>query len=235
MDKKLSFIAMTSRKKAIGFDLDYTLWDQDFFALTFFEEIAEDVSRRLGLTETDVLAAFNNALLRLTLFHPNLYDEALRHLGVCDPELVAELVSRYHKHRPLLEVYPGAYDLLKYLKSNGYRLFLITDGNSETQRYKVDALKIGHYFEYMVFTGDYPKEMRKPHPFSFIHILEKMEMIPDECVYIGDNPQCDFEGPKSLGIMTIGVLTGPYAQLKVPIKQTPDFQIDQLEMLRQIL
>jgi putative hydrolase of the HAD superfamily len=226
---------MNSGKRAIGFDLDYTLWDQDVFAHSFFDAIAEDVGFRLGLTSSAVATAFKSALNRLTLYHPRLYDEALKDLGSSDQNLVAELVERYHNHRPAIRLYPSAEETLAYLKASGYRLFLVTDGYSETQKYKVDALGIGPYFEIVIFTGDYPRELRKPNPFLFSLVAERMGLEPEECIYIGDNPQCDFEGPKRIGMQTIGVSTGPFVGFQVHSHQAPDLRIGQLAELRHIL
>ena len=139
---------------AVGFDLDYTLWDNGAFPRTFFDGIAGELGKRLHRTPAEVAGALHGVLERCTLHHPRLFGAALEELGVLDPDLEGELVERYRAHRPALELYPGALELLRWLRSAGYRLFLVTDGHWETQRYKVEALGLGLSFEAMVFTDE---------------------------------------------------------------------------------
>jgi FMN phosphatase YigB (HAD superfamily) len=35
-----------------------------------------------------------------------------------------------------------------------------------------------------------------------------------QCVFVGDNPERDVSGPRSLGMLTIGVDTGPFARMQ---------------------
>jgi len=216
---------------AVGFDLDYTLWNQDDFANSFFEAIAGEFGRRLGRGRSQVVGACQGALRRLTLAHPALFDEVLHQLGAWDPRLVAELVDRYHQHRPPALPYPGVEDTLSRLKRSGFKLFLVTDGHGGTQRHKVEALGLGPWFDQMVFTGDFPSHRRKPDPFPFQLACGRLGVIPGRCVYVGDNPACDFQGPRRLGMLTIGVSTGPFAGLEAAPGHSPHLRIGQLDQL----
>ena len=226
---------MDLRLDAVGFDLDYTLWDQDAFARSFFDAIATDFGRRLGWGRGRVLRACHEALERLTPAHPRLFDHVLHQLGAWDPRLVAELVQRYHRHRPAAEPYPGAPGLLRRLRAAGFKLFLVTDGHGPTQRHKVEALGLGPSFDQMVFTGDFAERLHKPSPFPFQLACGRLGLAPDRCVYVGDNPACDFQGPKSLGMLTIGVATGPFAGTAAAPEQAPHLRVDALEELAGLL
>lgn len=219
---------MGARLEAVGFDLDYTLWDQDAFADTFFRAIARDVGGRLGCGAARVARAFREARMRLTLGHPRLFDQALLGLGVEDPVLVAELVERYHRHRPPMVPYPGAREVLGDLAARGVALFLVTDGHSDTQRYKVEALGIGGPFGARVFTGDLPPALRKPSPFPFLLACRRLGVAPRACAYVGDHPLLDIQGPRNLGMLAIGVPTGPFAALPGP---RPDLRLGDLREL----
>ena len=204
---------------AVGFDLDYTLWDPDAFASSFFEAIAGELGSRLGCARSAVAAALHGAHARLTLGHPRLFDAALRELGAWQSELVVELVRRYHAHRPPAQAYPGVEPLLDRLLAAGYPLFLVTDGHGPTQRHKLQALGLGRHFRQQVFTGDFPAELCKPSCFPFLYACARLELAPSCCLYVGDNPLCDFLGPRKLGMHTAGVSTGPFAGLVVPADQ----------------
>jgi len=228
MDQRLDAV------QAVGFDLDYTLWDQDAFARSFFDAIAGEFGRRLGWGRDQLARTCHAALDRLTLAHPFLFDHILHQLGAWDPRLVAELVERYHRHRPPAEPYPGAERTLRQLREAGLRLFLVTDGPGATQRHKVEALGLRPWFDQMVFTGDFPEPCRKPAPFPFQLACGRLGVTPGRCVYVGDNPACDFAGPRRLGMLTVGVSTGPYAAMDAP-EDPPQLRIGPLEELVDLL
>ena len=217
---------------AVGFDLDYTLWDQDPFASSFFEGIAGELGARLGCGRAR--AARHGAHGRLTLGHPRLYDMALAELGVSDRFLVAELVARYHRHRPPIQAYPGAAALLARL-GRAYPLFLVSDGHPETQRYKLAALGLAAHFPLAVFTGDFQPALRKPSCFPFLYACARLGLEPARCAYVGDNPRCDFQGPGRLGMLTVGVATGPFAGLPVSAELAPKHRIKELLQLEALL
>jgi len=219
---------MDLRLDAVGFDLDYTLWDQDAFARSFFDTIAGELGRRLGWSREQVCRVGQDTLHRLTLAHPRLFDHVLHQLGAWDPRLVAELVRRYHRHRPPAQPYPGALWTLGRLREAGFRLFLVTDGDGPTQRHKVAALGLEGWFEQMVFTGEFAPWLHKPSPFPFQLACGRLGLAPCRCAYVGDNPACDFQGPRGLGMLTFGVGTGPFAGLPAAPEQTPHLRLGAL-------
>ena len=220
---------------AAGFDLDYTLWDQEAFSASFFGAIAWELGGRLGCGGARVERTFKETLRQLTLGHPRVFDEALRRMGVEDPGLVAELVDRYHRHRPPLRLYPGVRRTLATLRGRGLRLFLVTDGKSDTQRYKVESLELAPCFDELVYTGDFPPILHKPSAFPFLLACRKLGVRPERCAYVGDNPLCDFEAPRRLGMLTIGVPTGPFAKRAVPPGQAPELRVEAFEDLGALL
>ncbi len=220
---------------AVGFDLDYTLWDQDAFFVSFIAAAAEEYGRRLGCGRRRFAQVCAGALGRLTPAHPALFDQALHQLGAWDPRLVAELVARFRDHRPPAQPYPGADRTLRLLREAGFRLFLVSDGHVPSQRHKVATLGLAHRFDHLVFTGDLPGHRRKPSPYPFLLACARLEVAPDRCLYVGDHPALDFPGPRSLGMLTAGVPTGPFAGSAVPPEPRPDFQLAALEDLLGLL
>lgn len=216
---------------AVGFDLDYTLWDQADFYRTFFQAQAEAFGRRLGCGPRRFLQAGASALDQLTPAHPGLFDRVLAQLGAWQPGLVTELVDRYHRHRPPMAPYPGALELLERLRAGGWRLFLVTDGYAPTQRHKVAALGLAPCFEALVFTGELPEGQQKPSPAPFRLACDRLGLAPNRCLYVGDHPALDVPGPRSLGMLTVGVATGPFARREPIPDLTPDLRLAALEEL----
>jgi putative hydrolase of the HAD superfamily len=217
--------------RAVGFDLDYTLWDQAEFFRSFFQELAGSFGRRLGCGPRRFVQAGSEALDQLTPAHGGLFDRQLAQLGVWQPRLVAELVDRFHRHRPPMAPYPGAREALERLRAGGWRLFLVTDGHAPTQRHKVGALGLAPCFDLAVFTGDLPDGWQKPSPEPFRLACEGLGLDPGRCLYVGDHPALDVPGPRRLGMVTAGVATGPFARREPPPHLAPDLRLAALEDL----
>jgi len=49
----------------------------------------------------------------------------------------------------------------------------------------------------------YAAGWRKPDPRVFHYLLEKMGEDPENCIFIGDDPRWDVEGPKAVGMKTL--------------------------------
>ena len=94
---------------------------------------------------------------------------------------------------------------------------------------------LGPCFDQMVFTGDFARNLHKPSPFPFQLACGRLGVPPARCAYVGDNPACDFKGPRSLGMLTVGVGTGPFARLAAAQGQAPHLRVDLLEDLTGLL
>ncbi len=220
---------------AVGFDLDYTLWNQDSFFATFFDGAAGAFGRRLGCGPRRFRQACAEALEQLTPAHPALFDRVLHQLGAWDPRLVGELVDRFHRHRPSAAPYPGVPRVLGQLREAGLRLFLVTDGHSPTQRHKVAALGLQDRFDALVFTGDLPAAQRKPSAAPFRLASERLGVPPARCLFVGDHPDGDFPGPKHLGMLTAQVDTGPFARRGTSPEAAPHLRLAALDDLVDLL
>ena len=223
------------RIRGVGFDLDYTLWDQDAFFTTFFRAVAGEFGRRLGCGPGGFVRAGDAALAQLTPAHPRLFDRILAQVGAWQPRLVAELVDLYRRHRPAMAPYPGARPTLDRLRAGGYRLFLVTDGHAPTQRYKVEALGLAPCFDALVYTGELPDEQQKPSPEPFRLACRQLDLRAEHCLYVGDRPATDVPGARSLGMVTAGVATGPFARSSASQGPAPHLRLDALEDLADLL
>jgi FMN phosphatase YigB (HAD superfamily) len=61
--------------------------------------------------------------------------------------------------------------------------------------------------------------------------LKKLDVVPSETFYVGDNPLVDFEGAKKAGMKTIRILRGEFK--KFPKNMYIDFEVkDLIEVLK---
>ena len=112
------------------------------------------------------------------------------------------MIFEYRFHFPEIELSIGALDLLKELKERKAIIGLITDGRSKSQRNKIKALKIEHFFDHILISEEFGSE--KPDDRNFQFHIEKF--AANEYIYIGDNFKKDFVTPNELGWLTIGLL-----------------------------
>lgn len=84
-----------------------------------------------------------------------------------------------------------------------YRLALITNGPSWTQRAKIEQLQLHRWFEYMVVSGEFGVD--KPDPQIFAHVLDTLQIPASQAVMIGDNPDADMRGAHAVGMSTIWI------------------------------
>jgi putative hydrolase of the HAD superfamily len=215
---------------AIGFDLDYTLWDPDECRGAGLRTLAQSLTAGSGLDPVLVRTALGRAMDRLTPQHPRLLGAVLEDLGIGDPRAEQELAARYRNSQPL-RLYPGTLSALEWFKRAGFRLFLVADGPRQVVRHQVRVLGLGPWFEAMVFTDELPGHHPKPSPVPFAIAAARLGVAPARCLYVGDDPARDFEGARKLGMRTLGVATGPFARLAVAPHQEPDQRIGCLREL----
>lgn len=96
------------------------------------------------------------------------------------------------------------YDLYKYALLRKKRIILASD--MYLPRYAIEQLlAVGGVdkFDRMYLSNELKKTKREGHLFK--HILDELELRPEQLVHIGDNPKGDISVPASLGIKTIHV------------------------------
>ena len=130
--------------------------------------------------------------------------KALNGLGVVDKKLAEELSDSYSKIRETsVTPFPGAIETVKRLGDDGIGLALITNGNKEAQRSKIDRFGLGPLFNYILVEGEFG--VGKPDQRVYRHALEQLDASAAETWMVGDNLEWDVGGPQKLGITGIWV------------------------------
>ena len=160
--------------KLIAFDFDGTLADSVDFCLGVFDLVFEKHLGKNAPTREDIYQNFG-------MNEPGV----IRHyMGDINPEAEADF---YRWHRELHsemcpETFPGIIDFLKFLKSKGVRLTILTGRSETTCKISMDFLKLNEYFE-SVQNGspernDKAAQLRK--------LLVEYNLEPEELAYVGD-------------------------------------------------
>ena len=210
-------------KRVVCFDLDDTLYPEiEFVRSAFFELSGEDE----GLTRQMLLwrEQGENVFERLNrILHRNI--------------AIEDYLSRYRSHKPRIQLSEETTEVLRRLCSMDMVLGLITDGRSQTQRLKIQALGLDAFFppENIVISEESGFDKTSPDNFAFF-----MHRYPqaEQYYYIGDNPDKDFRMPKSLGWKTMMLMDNGvniHPQKEVSKEYAPDVILDSLSQLFQYL
>ncbi len=101
--------------------------------------------------------------------------------------------------------YPLVPQTLKVLKTQGYRLVIITNKPFDFIAPILEGLQLGELFEYFI-GGDSLTE-KKPNPLPLLHICEKLDVSVEQCVMIGDSKN-DILAANTCGMQSVGVTYG---------------------------
>ena len=125
---------------------------------------------------------------------------------------------------------PGAEEALQAL-SKKYKLYLASNGNTDTQRSRIALAGIEKYFEAIFISGEVG--VNKPDKGFFDHCFAKMEGFdPQKALIVGDSLSSDILGGKNAGISTCWVNPGHKV---APPELQPDYQIESLTQLEALL
>lgn len=173
----------------VAFDLDDTLFREWDYVRSGYRAVGRAVAERTGADAEQIAAD-------LFRHRPEGYEHIASTIpGAPTPE---EMVAIYRVHKPEIELIEGVRNLLDTLKERACILVLITDGRSATQRAKIEALGIEHYFDLILISSETGGDKYTPIPWETVE-----KRYPGaRLTYIGDNPAKDFHLPNLRGWTT---------------------------------
>jgi putative hydrolase of the HAD superfamily len=130
-------------------------------------------------------------------------------------------------------MFAGHDDLLRDLRAT-YRLGILTDGTPAVQKSKCVALGLVGAVDAIVYTWEFGQEREKPHPQGFRMILDRLQVMPGEALFIGDSPEKDCIGARNVGMKCIRVQRPPLTCATTDSDEA-DFVIESLLQLPLLL
>lgn len=113
-----------------------------------------------------------------------------------------QLLWEFRRIFPACSVlFPETEAVLKQLREKGYRIGILTNGNSLVQNRKLDITGVRLYVDLAVVSGDEP--LQKPNPELFRRVAERLCVSPENCVFVGDHPRNDIDGARDAGMKAI--------------------------------
>jgi putative hydrolase of the HAD superfamily len=189
--------------RAIVFDLDNTLTD-------FMKMKADAVSAAIdGMIDAGLkrpraeLQAKIDAIYRAKgLEYQQVFDELLLDvLGTMDPKIHASGIVAYRKARSAMVLYPKVQLTLLELAKRGIALGVVSDAPRAQVWQRLCSLGLQHVFDAVVTFDD--TGVRKPEPAPFKEVLRRLRVEPSESLMVGDWPERDVVGGRSLGMQTV--------------------------------
>lgn len=146
---------------------------------------------------------------------------------ILEEELKEIFVKRYQHIEFFLDVIPT----LKFLKTNNYKLALLSNTENFVAKHLEENLGAKNYFDFFAYS--YKIGYIKPKKEAFLAVLEKFDVKAENTLMVGDSLRSDIKGAKDVKINTC--LINRCGEIIDPAKIKPDFEIDTLEKLTAVL
>ena len=169
--------------RVVFFDIDGTLLDTSDFAETARKAaIGLMVDNGLPLDKDEAYGVLKTIIREKGSNygkHFNMLTKVV--LGHEDPMLIALGMSTYHNVKmALLRPYPETIDTLIYLKTQGYRLAVISNGITIKQWEKLVRLNINSFFDEVITSEEVGQD--KPNRLIYDVALREMNGNPEKSV-----------------------------------------------------
>ena len=187
--------------KAVIFDLDGTLLDT-------IDDIGDSVNRILSNNNfpTHTISAYRNfvgdgsrVLIQRALPENHRNDETI---DACYQAYIKDYSNKYNIKTSL---YDGIPQLLDSLAEKGLRLAVLSNKPDAITKDCVKTFLSAWDFE--VVFGQRDSVPRKPNPQGAVETAEKMSILPEHFLYLGDTA-IDMKTAVSAGMFPVGVLWG---------------------------
>ena len=188
-------------KRMAGFVLSRGAdWEGKALRRAYLEGLRQE-EERLRLRDRGLPRAQGE--IDLALVFARLYTEK----GVrADAALIAETALAFRKASTTrLRLYAGAKELLAALGQRG-RVILLSNAQSLFTRPELEMLGLTDCFDSIYLSSE--AGFKKPDPRFYRLALDREGLKPKDCLMIGNDPICDGEGPRSVGIPAYVIRSG---------------------------
>jgi putative hydrolase of the HAD superfamily len=198
--------------KAVLFDLGGTLVKFDVVHPgEIFQRFLASVGISRSLDETKI--AFLNAkkeakdLKLLSSFgkmdreeYWNQWDAlVLKHLGIAENVELGRIVQSKWFDFVDFTLYPEVKDVLMELQQRGLKLGLISTGYEEGIHFILEKVNL-EKATFDIIVGVDTAQCLKPHPDIFKYAIKKLNVKPEETIFVGDSVEADYKGAENAGL-----------------------------------
>jgi len=185
--------------KAVLFDLDGTLLNRDesvkLFVQNQYDRLIEFLSH---IPKEKYVSRFIELDSRGYVWKDKVYEQLVDEFKITEitwEKLLQDYLSEFKNN---CVPFPNLINMLEELKSNNLVLGMITNGYGQFQMDNIKALVIDKYFETILISEW--EGIKKPSPQIFIRAIEKLNVLPKECLFVGDHPVNDVKAAQNVGM-----------------------------------
>lgn len=186
-------------RRGIILDLDDTLYPRERFIRSGFAAVANDLQRRHGVPAGMVFKTLSRA------FSGGAAGREFQ--AVCEQFQLSErevpyMLRVFRVHKPSLWLPYESAETLRRLRTDGWKLAILTNGLPSVQAAKVAALALAPMVDEVVYAEAVTRG-GKPDPAAFAETLDRLELAAERCIAVGDDPIADIQGARAAHLRTI--------------------------------
>jgi putative hydrolase of the HAD superfamily len=189
------------RREGLILDLDDTLYPRERFVQSGLSAVARHVQDTRDIPADEALAVMTAA--RRQGKGGREFQALCARFGLA-ASAIPELTDVFRDHWPALQLPAATADVLRMLRTDGWRMVVLTNGLPRVQRAKVFALGIHALVDDVIYAEEQTPG-GKPSPDAFRAALRRLGLPARRCVCIGDDPVRDIAAARSLGLATVWV------------------------------
>lgn len=142
--------------------------------------------------------------------------ELARHLDLTEDAAADEAFAGYlERYRAGWRPFDDAVPTLERLRADGLRLGVLTNGDEDQQRDKLDRTGLTDHVDVLIASSTLP--FGKPHPLAYSAAVERLGVRPEEVLMVGDSLDKDVRGALAAGLRAVLLdRTGVHAGVDVP-------------------
>ena len=196
--------------KGVVFDLDHTLFDRYATFRATLPELYKALKNEIP--ENVLLEDFVEGVIeseKKYIYHSfDLIADNIFKKGIFSRKMSGKEFWGYvckHCWIKAAVKYPFTEPMLIKLREMGLKIGIITNGRTETQQVKIDLLGIGKFVDETIICDSLG--VQKPETLPFEVMCEKLNLKPNELLYVGDNPINDVMASRNAGYVPVWVKT----------------------------
>nr|WP_255639625.1 HAD family hydrolase [Aquibacillus saliphilus] len=214
--------------KAVVFDLDGTLLNRDASVKIFIERQYQRLNKWLNhISKDKYITRFIELDNRGYVWKDKVYQQLVDEFditGLTWNELLQDYIIKF---KDSCVPFSNLISTLEELNNNNIMLGMITNGKGQFQMDNIKALGIEKYFNPILISEW--EGTKKPEPQIFQKVLDKLNVLPSESIFVGDHPENDVKAAQNVGMKGVWKRDYQWDNVKA------DFIMDGLEEVPLIL
>ncbi|WP_342512406.1 HAD family hydrolase [Sporosarcina sp. FSL K6-1522] len=188
--------------KAVLFDLDGTLLNRDESVKVFINNQYERLNKWVSHIPKDTyITRFIELDKRGYVWKDKVYQQLTQEFNISEmtwEELLQDYISEFRFN---CVPFDNLIQMFEELKSSNVALGMITNGYGQFQMDNIKALGIEQYFD-VILISEW-EGTKKPDPEIFKKALEKLNVSPEQSIFVGDHPKNDVKAAQGIGMTGI--------------------------------